>query len=153
MIAKTRTSALRATALAAALATCVPALAAPAPQRADRQRPPRAEWHGDIHRFGDHDWHLWRGGRWVHGRHDGRIGWWWVVGTIWYFYPAPIYPYPNPYEPPPVALVSPPLVGAPPPPPAQHWYYCDSAQRYYPYVATCPEGWRAVPAVPADAPK
>jgi hypothetical protein len=30
------------------------------------------------------------------------------------------------------------------------WYYCDSAQAYYPYVATCPEGWRAVPASPPE---
>jgi restriction system protein len=24
------------------------------------------------------------------------------------------------------------------------WYYCDAAQAYYPYVKTCPTGWRAV---------
>ena len=24
------------------------------------------------------------------------------------------------------------------------WYYCDAAHAYYPYVATCPGGWRAV---------
>lgn len=28
------------------------------------------------------------------------------------------------------------------------WYYCDSAKGYYPYVATCSEGWRTVPASP-----
>lgn len=26
------------------------------------------------------------------------------------------------------------------------WYYCDSAKAYYPYAATCKEGWKAVPA-------
>jgi hypothetical protein len=31
------------------------------------------------------------------------------------------------------------------------WYYCGSAGRYYPYVATCPEGWQSVPAYPPDA--
>ena len=55
---------------------------------------------GDIARFHEHDWELWRGGRWNHSTHGGRFGWWWVAGGIWYFYPAPVYPYPNPYEPP-----------------------------------------------------
>lgn len=30
------------------------------------------------------------------------------------------------------------------------WYYCDSAQAYYPYVSECKEGWRPVPASPAQ---
>lgn len=37
--------------------------------------------------------------------------------------------------------------GAPPQAPGT-WYYCDSAKLYYPYVAECKEGWRAVPATP-----
>jgi hypothetical protein len=28
------------------------------------------------------------------------------------------------------------------------WYYCDSARAYYPYVQSCAEGWRTVPAAP-----
>lgn len=28
------------------------------------------------------------------------------------------------------------------------WYYCESATAYYPYVATCAEGWKLVPATP-----
>lgn len=28
------------------------------------------------------------------------------------------------------------------------WYFCDSAKVYYPYAATCNEGWRTVPATP-----
>ncbi len=32
--------------------------------------------------------------------------------------------------------------------PANVWYYCESAQNYYPYVRDCREGWRPVPAVP-----
>jgi hypothetical protein len=39
---------------------------------------------------------------------------------------------------------------APAPPvyvqPNGYWYYCSSAQAYYPYVATCPEPWVPVPA-------
>lgn len=36
--------------------------------------------------------------------------------------------------------------GAPAQPAAGTWYYCESAKGYYPYVATCNEGWRSVPA-------
>lgn len=40
--------------------------------------------------FGGHAYrgHLaWEGGRWHHEMHDGRMGWWWDVGGVWYFYP------------------------------------------------------------------
>jgi len=59
-----------------------------------------ARWHGHIERFHEHDWDLCRRGYWRHEFHDGRWGWWWIVGPIWYYYPEPVYPYPNPYEPP-----------------------------------------------------
>jgi hypothetical protein len=29
----------------------------------------------------------WQGGRWRHEMHNGRLGWWWDVGGVWYFYP------------------------------------------------------------------
>jgi len=92
---------------------------------------------GDIRRFkegGDLD--AWRGGRWTHERHNGRDGWWWVVGNDWYFYPAPVYPYPNPYVPP-TAAVPPSAMQAAP----SSLYYCRSAGSYYPYIPSCPEGW------------
>jgi hypothetical protein len=82
---------------------------------------------------------VWHGGRWFHSRHDGRLGWWWVVGDQWYFYPAPVYPYPDPYVPPVVAA-------APAPTPGATWYYCDNPAGYYPYVAQCTAPWRPVPA-------
>jgi hypothetical protein len=112
-------------------------------------RPP--QWHGDIARFHEHDWNVWRGGRWTRARHDGRLGWWWVVGPSWYFYPSPVYPYPNPWEPPPTVLVTPPVGVVPPAPPTQYWYYCEASRAYYPYVATCPGGWQQVAATPGDA--
>ena len=37
------------------------------------------------------------------------------------------------------------------PAPAQpqgDWYFCRSANAYYPYVRECPEGWQRVPSVP-----
>lgn len=92
-------------------------------------------WHDrDIHRFHDHDFDRWQRGRWVQGRHAGRLGWWWVVGPTWYYYPQPIYPYPDPYVPPAVA------------PAPNAWYYCPPRRAYYPYVATCPGPWQVVPA-------
>ncbi|MEI7431423.1 MAG: hypothetical protein WCL27_13295 [Betaproteobacteria bacterium] len=27
------------------------------------------------------------------------------------------------------------------------WYFCNSANTYYPYLSTCPEGWQTIPAV------
>ena len=87
----------------------------------------------------------WRTGRWEHGDHLGRAGWWWVVDGEWYFYPAPIYPYPDPYVPPGTAVAAPPA-----PTPLQYWYYCPSAQAYYPYVSAFPEGW--TPVVPPVSP-
>jgi hypothetical protein len=96
----------------------------------------------DIHHFRDHDFDAWRGGRWFHVDHDGRPGWWWVVGDQWYFYPAPVYPYPDPYVPPVLAQVPVPAPVAP----GATWYYCDNPAGYYPYVAQCAAPWRAVPA-------
>ena len=106
-------------------------------------------WGGrEIHRFHEHDLGVWRGGRWHHGRHDGRLGWWWIAAGIWYFYPSPVYPYPDPYTPP---VVVAPQTTAPAQPSTQFWYYCDSAKGYYPYVPSCPEAWRPVPAQPPQA--
>jgi len=119
----------------------------------------RGEWHGDIRGFEHHDLGHWRDGRWRHGWHDGRIGWWWVLGGIWYFYPAPVYPYPDPYTPPIVVQSQPPVVVIQPPPvmaapqAPQTWYYCEPSRAYYPYVSTCPSGWKAVPAAPPGAPQ
>ncbi len=91
----------------------------------------------------------WHQGHWVHGWYGPYFGWWWVVGAMWYLYPAPIYPYPTVVvEPaPPAAVVNEP--SAPPPP--QYWYYCPGSRSYYPYVSECPGGWQKVPASPPGA--
>jgi len=84
--------------------------------------------------FGGHVYHgrqAWEGGRWRHEAHNGRYGWWWDVGGVWYFYPQPMEGPPayvsdveivedfgGPDGPPPVAGGYPPPVAyAPPPPP------------------------------------
>jgi len=113
----------------------------------------RPVWHGDIRHFHERDFDRWRGGHWSHGYHDGRLGWWWVVPTLglWYWYTQPVYPYPNPYTPPVVVVPSTPAVPSTPPQ-AQYWYYCDASKTYYPYVQSCPGGWKMVPATPSGAP-
>lgn len=141
--------------------TALPALADP---RHDGHRG-RDGWHGerDIRHFHNNHFEVWRGGRWHHGRHDGRLGWWWVAAGMWYFYPQPVYPYPDPYIPP-VVIVQPAPVVVPAPapapqpaapaasPPAQNWYYCEASKSYYPYVSSCPAGWKTVPATPPGVP-
>jgi hypothetical protein len=101
----------------------------------------RDHFHGDIHHFRDHDMDYWRGGHWFNGPHGGRAGWWWIVGDTWYFYPAPVYPYPDPYLPPGMAPAP-----APAPAPVATWYYCPNPQGYYPYVGQCSVPWQPVPA-------
>jgi hypothetical protein len=100
-------------------------------------------WRGDIHHFHEHDIAHWRAGSWRHDWHGGREGWWWIVGGVWYFYPSPVYPYPDPYLPP-VAVA--PQPAPTPPAPAQYWYYCPNPAGYYPYVAQCQTDWQKVPA-------
>lgn len=133
--------------VAALVLTAAAALLAGGTAVAQPHRHP-GPWHGDIHRFHEHDWGVWRGGHWYHGRHGGRLGWWWIAGGTFYLYPTPVYPYPSPWEPPPAVLPAPPVEAAPPP--TQYWYYCPAANGYYPYVATCPGGWQQVPATPSQ---
>jgi len=93
--------------------------------------------HGNLpaRNFGGHAYrgHLaWQGGRWHHEIRNGRDGYWWDVGGVWYYYPQPMDgppayisqdfveddlgpagpPIAGAYEPPP-----PPGAYAPPPPP------------------------------------
>jgi hypothetical protein len=119
-----------------ALASAGLALALNAPTALAQHHDPH--WHdNDIHHFNDHDYGVWRGGRWFHGPYGGRAGWWWIVGGVYYYYPAPVYPYPDPYVPPVVAP-------APSPPPA-NWFYCSNPPGYYPYVPQCAVPWQPVP--------
>jgi hypothetical protein len=70
----------------------------------------------------------WEGGRWHHEVHNGRDGYWWDVGGVWYYYPQPMDGPPTyisedyaddvPYGAPPVdaQYAPPPGAYAPPPP-------------------------------------
>ena len=102
----------------------VPA-AGPGPHRAMARGPaPARDWGGHAYRG-----HLaWEGGRWRHEVHNGRPGWWWDVGGVWYYYPQrmdgpPAYisedyvdDVPVAYAPPPGPPVA--YEPQPPPPPA-----------------------------------
>lgn len=136
-------------------------------------RPP--VWRGDMQYYDRHELPRWRGGAWRHARHEGKLGWWWIVGgDSWYFYSQPVYPYPDPYVPPeyfylqpeysdpdpyipPVVIMqSEPIESTPdvvlaPSIASQYWYYCESINGYYPYTTSCPEGWKTVPATPPPA--
>ena len=136
--------------ISGAVALTVLAVLAPDAGAQPRERYERGRaWRGDIRYFHERDIVRWRGGRWFHGNYNGHFGWWWIVAGVYYFYPRAIYPYPDPYTPP-VVMVQPPAGGTAPGQPTQAaggtWYYCDAARGYYPYVAECPGGWRAVSA-------
>lgn len=138
--------------LSLSLVALLPALSAPVQADGRHGREGRHGWNGRVEHFERHDMGRWRGGNWRHGRHNGHLGWWWVAAGIWYFYPRPVYPYPDPYRPP-VVVYTPPAEAEPPvlmaPQSAQQvWYYCEAAGAYYPYVASCPSGWKAVPPQP-----
>ncbi len=117
-------------------------------------------WHGGWTRGYGYGDGMWRSGNWFHGDHDGRFGWWWIVGPSWMMYNTPIYPYPDPMLPPAYIVDEPvqpsvtfvqPVSPPPPPASAQVWYHCRRPEGYYPYIPTCPSGWQTVPAVPPDA--
>lgn len=72
-------------------------------------------------------------GRWFHGFHGGRMGWWWGTNTSWYRYDAPVYPAP--------VVASPVVVPVEP----SVAYFCRSAWQYFPQVSDCAEGWESVP--------
>ena len=56
--------------------------------------------------------------------------------------------------PPPAPPMSPPMASPPAPaaPATAYWYYCASAQTYYPHIPSCPEPWVKVPPTPQQVP-
>jgi hypothetical protein len=106
-----------------------------------------ARFAGDPRRFGPDERALWRGGGWRHDYRDGRWGWWWVVDGLWYWYDAPVYPYPGlvsvvtyapPLPPPPATpVLEAPAPVAPVAAPPRFRYFCPD-HGYYPDIQTCP---------------
>jgi len=146
-------------AAAVAAILVLPTLIAPAfaqDRDRDRERFERREQFERRERIERHfeqrDWDRWHRGRWMHVRHNGRDGWWWVIGDAWYFYPAPVYPYPDPYALPVIAPPPPaPVVVAPPAPQQQCREYQGDAiingsnQPFYGTACLEPDGqWHIV---------
>ncbi len=101
----------------------------------------RGNFYGrDFARLNAGELSAWRSGRWLHEERAGYLGWWWVLGDEWYFYPEPIYPYPT--------YISDYLIPVPMPLSPQFRYYCDNPPGYYPDVQACYDGWQAVPIAP-----
>ncbi|OAF05708.1 hypothetical protein AYJ54_02080 [Bradyrhizobium centrolobii] len=102
--------------------------AGPGPHGAGGPPPGRYMAHGPApaRDWGGHHYRgnlAWEGGRWRHEVHNGRSGWWWDVGGVWYYYPQrvegpPAYISEDYVDDVPVAYAPPPPVAyAPPPPP------------------------------------
>jgi hypothetical protein len=99
-----------------------------APHRFGASNLPRPNnWHGGM---SDFNLSIWQGGMWRNELHNGRAGWWWVIGPDWFAFDEPVYPYPDLYTP----------FGEP----IGWWYWCDASQEYYPYVTFCAVPWESV---------
>jgi hypothetical protein len=104
----------------------------------------------DVRYFNDREWGRWRGGYWHRDYYDGRFGWWYDVGGVYYPYAAPIWPYPLSVAP----LIVAEAAAAPPPPmpiaplPAlpRVAYHCASPAGFYPEVGACDAGWATLAA-------
>ena len=104
----------------------------------------RGTFHGhNFDHFTPDERHAWEGGVWRHEYHDGHLGWWWFVGGLWFYYPAPVYPYPL-YVGPDSYYDYYDEYGAP----SYYWYYCEDPPGYYPYVQHCNGPWQPVPPAP-----
>ena len=53
--------------------------------------PPPRNFRGQVY----HGRLAWEHGRWHHQTRKGRLGWWWDVGGVWYFYAEPVEGPPN----------------------------------------------------------
>jgi hypothetical protein len=93
---------------------------------------------------------------WWGPRNYAYSGWWWSYPYAYpyaYLYPYSYYdpyPYPDSYSYSYPSVMSAPEVTVEPPAYSQqqeqpyYWYYCQNPQGYYPYVKSCPGGWRQV---------
>ncbi|MHC1481207.1 hypothetical protein ACYJW8_13225 [Frateuria aurantia] len=95
----------------------------------------------DFRHFSPADQAMWRGGGWHHEFRNGRWGWWWLVGGMWYWYDQPVYPYPMAISS--VMYADGGMVGGAYGPPQQVRYYCPNIG-YYPEIPNCPVPFQQV---------
>ena len=98
---------------------------------------------------------------WSHGRghhhHGGHVRFGIVLGAPLIHWPHSHY---HPYDPRTVVIREEPRTyiekgdapDASPSPSSGYWYYCRSADLYYPYTKHCPGGWERVAPQPPGAP-
>jgi len=84
-----------------------------------------------------HAWHHGVRTRVFVGVGAGPAFWWGPPYPYWGYYPPAYY-----YPPPPVVVQAPPVYVEQPT--QSYWYYCRSANAYYPNVQSCPEAWLKV---------
>lgn len=117
--------------------------------------------HHDYAHFTPKEREIWHNGTWRHETFQGRLGWWYVAGGMWYFYEQPIYlngvlSFPLvvaslAFEAPEVPVIERPVIVQQQPQWApqqtQFWYYCQTSNPpgYSPYISACPAGWVKVP--------
>ncbi len=94
------------------------------PSATHRRTPLVPHWGAPVRsrNFAGHVYHgrlAWGHGRWHHGKRNGRYGWWWDVGGVWYYYPEPFEGPPNYVSD--IDVVDEPTVAQPvaPPPPRE----------------------------------
>jgi len=134
--------------LVSVLVALAPFAQAEEPRREMSPREGHVDFHGrDFRHFNEHELAIWRGGRWHHDWHTGRYGWWWEVAGVWYFYAAPIYPYPTSV---PTVVVQP--VPAPPAPVQREVVYPHGKYVLYGDGVTQPWQWVWMPAASAPPP-
>ena len=75
----------------------------------------------------------WKDGRWHHALRNGRDGWWWDVGGIWYFYPEQIEGPPDYVSDVEVAADDVVDAPSPPPKPKRAFYYSPGDLKGVPY--------------------
>ena len=91
----------------------------------------------------------WVRGRWHHGCRNRICGWWWFTGDYWYWYAAPMYPYPDyisPEEAEPSDEETPTEATPPQDLSGDTFYYCADPSGYYPQIPICNVPWEAVSA-------
>lgn len=130
--------------LAAAIAVTASCMAASAPASAHGRwnRGPSVNFS-----FGYWGGPYWGGpGYWGPG-----YGYWGGPAVVYAPSPVVVAPEPRVYvESDPAPVATPPPVSSAAPSAPQWWYWCASARGYYPYVASCAEGWQRVTPQPSQ---
>jgi hypothetical protein len=98
-------------------------------------------WRHNLH---NNDYNNWQTGRWEKTHHDGKLGWWWILGSSWYLFEQPAYPYPviNPIYVSPI--VTEPELNVQIQNIAKSRYYCSTTGQYYPESNICSVPWKKI---------